>query len=103
MIRRRKASPFSAVTEEDEDINPIEMVANLSDVMLVLAVALMLAVITRSGLDFSALMLNESSLVPIEDSELDEGDGLSSSGSSEYVEVGKVYCNADGDMFLIED
>lgn len=102
MIRRRSTSPFAAQPEGDEDVNPMETVANLSDVMLVLAVALMLAIIARANLDFSALAIDESSLIPIEDSESQEAQGLSSGDSDDYQEVGRVYRNSDGDMFILE-
>lgn len=102
MIRRRSASPFAAREEVEDDVNPMESVANLSDVMLVFAVALMLAIIARANLDFSAFAVDEASLVPIEDSESQEGQGLSSGGSDDYQEVGRVYRNSDGDMFILE-
>lgn len=102
-MRRRKFSLADNAREDDGyEPSPMETVANLSDVMLVLAVALMLALISRMGLDFTALQIDESSLVPVEDSSLDISEGAESGGTDGYTEVGRVYRNADGEMFILE-
>lgn len=102
MIRRGSVSAFGVSVEPEEEVNPIESVVNLFDVMLVFAVALMLALVARSGLDFGSFLLDESSLVPVEDTDQQAGQGVSSDGSDDYQEVGRVYRNSDGEMFILE-
>ena len=103
MKRRTLSLAASVQPDDDYEPSPMETVANLSDVMLVLAVALMLALISRMGLDFTALQIDESSLVPVEDSSLDTSEGAESGGTDGYTEVGRVYRNAEGEMFILEN
>lgn len=101
MIRRTARTALGQRAVEAEDPSPLETVANLSDVMLVLAVALMLALLTRTGMDISAFQLDASNLEPIDTEEMETGQSTTSSGDGDYVEVGKVYRNSDGEMFML--
>jgi hypothetical protein len=85
-------------------VNPLESVANLADVMLVLAVALMLAIITHWNVDMSAVsQIDESNLTPA-GSDVTSSDIVDSTSGKEYKEVGKVYMDvATGEMYMLKD
>ncbi|MCD7947635.1 MAG: DUF2149 domain-containing protein [Oscillospiraceae bacterium] len=88
---------------ENEDINPLDGVANLADVMLVLACGIMLALITYWNVDITMTANNPVEVEP--GAELTEMEGLDSqdgtpiegSGLEEY---GKVYRDADGNYYM---
>lgn len=92
MIRRN--SPFAANYEEDEeDVNPMDAVSNLSDVMLVFAVALMLAIITHWNVSLNVSEIDQSNLV-----ETDQNSEIVksvSSGDSSFEETGTVYTDVN--------
>jgi hypothetical protein len=106
MIRRRTGVAFggNAFDDASDEANPMESVANLVDAMLVFAVALMLALITRMGVDLTAVQLDSSQMEEVDISEMiqsEDNTDSDSSGDEQYYEVGRVYKNASGDMYLI--
>jgi hypothetical protein len=101
MIRRRKQAALGRYQEVEAEPSPMEMVANISDVMLVFSVALMVALVARMGVDFSALQLDTSQMEEIEASEVQSNSDESADGSGDLEEVGKVYRDSNGDMYLL--
>lgn len=104
MIRRTFSLSQAVQADEEEfSANPMESVANLSDVMLVLAVALMVALVSHWGVSMSDVAkINESNMQPIEadmssDTFADEADG-----ETEYEEVGTVYKDKEtGELYVV--
>ena len=90
---------------EDEDVQPMQYVANLTDVMLVLACGLMLALIINWNVDVAGAG------APVEvdqGQEITELEGLQSSGETsldedaQYEEMGTVYRDpATGKMYMV--
>jgi hypothetical protein len=87
-----------------ENINPLEAVANITDIMLVLAVALMLALISRLGISMGALSeVDESNLLPVTP-DITPSDIMDSTSGKGYREVGTVYEDPEtGKKYYIED
>jgi hypothetical protein len=87
-----------------ENINPLESVANITDIMLVLAVALMLALITRLGVSMGALAeVDESNLRPVTP-DITRSEITDSTSGKGYREVGTVYEDPEtGKKYYIED
>lgn len=105
MIRRRNATLHSKsyAFDADDDVNPMETVANLSDVMLVFAVALMLAIVTHWGVDISASQkpFDETDLEAIDGAETEEAIQNSTNG---YQDIGRAYKDpATGEVYVIQD
>lgn len=109
MLKRRfsnnNAEPF-----ETEEVNPMEGVANLSDVMLVLAVGLMLALVMAWKLDWSAVA-NMQKVESEEMVELEQQAETLSSSDSEAAqspedfglhEAGKLYMDDEGNFYILE-
>lgn len=102
MIRRT-----FAVTDRYEpgegDVNPMETVANISDVMLVLAVALMVALVARMGISMADIrQISEQNMTPIEAEIGDPSEQSEADGSGEYEEIGKVYKDKEtGEMYVV--
>ena len=92
--------------DSGEDVNPMEGTSNLADVMLVLAVGIMLALIAAWDVDISP----SSGLQPAQTvtpagedySQVwsSEDDSFSDLGLTEY---GKVYQDADGNLYILEE
>lgn len=101
--RAKKRRPF----EDDEDVNPMNYLSNLSDAMLVLAVGMMLALVIAWNVD----IVNQSpdsapaetermedsfqSAYPVEGEETP----LDESGLKEY---GTVYIDENGNYYVVE-
>ena len=106
MIHRRSTSRVLGQNAEPEDTtNPLEFVANISDVMLVLAVALMCALIAHWGLSIkNTVALDESKLEQVE-VELTEEDlnQTSDTGDHKYKKRGSVFQDiTTGDMYIVQ-
>lgn len=92
--------------ESGEDVNPMESVANLADVMLVLAVGMMLALIAAWDVDMSpsGSLQPAQTVTPAGDdySQVwsEDGDSITDLGLTEY---GKVYRDADGNLYILEE
>ena len=108
MIKRStsfQSSRFKSIEIGESSVNPMETVANLSDVMLVFAVALMLALIAHWGVSMNSgttSEIEESQLEPISLSE-DQVSTMKeeSSGSSSYEEIGRVYKDTRTDEYYV--
>ncbi len=108
MIKRQntfQSSRFKSLEIGEESVNPMETVANLSDVMLVFAVALMLALIAHWGVSVTSgtsSEIEESQLEPINLSEEQVSTMKEeASGSSSYEEIGKVYKDTRTDEYYV--
>lgn len=108
-MRRRKGSGrFGASWNGGEDINPMDGVANLSDVMLVFACGLMLALITYWNVDVSGV--TGSIDVSMGEEITESIDGFGSNENSDetndkqYKELGVVYQDpVTGQMYLVTE
>ena len=107
MIKRTN-SRFSTETyafEDSDDVNPMETVANLSDVMLVFAVALMLAIVTHWGVDITNSNLtsfDESEMEAIDQAQTE--DTIQNTNSEGYQELGRAYKDPKtGEVYVIQD
>ena len=97
----KRIGRFAADAPEDE-VNPMESVANLSDVMLVLAVALMMAILMHWNVSVrETAAIDESMLEPI-DIANGELTAETVDASSNYEKVGTVYRDTEtGDLYVI--
>ncbi len=96
------------IDKNEEDPSPMWGVSNMSDVMLVLAVGIMLALVANWNLDIQTGMAKEMS---IESSELEELDELETIEDKEFLEkiknsrleeLGNVYVDPKtGKMYVI--
>ena len=95
------------LTEDRQLPNPLENMANLSDVMLVLAVGIMSAMIAFWNID-----LKDNDQVGLTQVEVDENNLLeeepdlvvdaSALDGEVYEEYGKVYRDTEGNLYLVE-
>jgi hypothetical protein len=92
------------VDPSSESINPLEMVANITDVMLVFAVAVMVALVANWKLDLSsgsATQIDESNLLG---SDVTSTDIVESVSGRQYEEAGTVYRDVTtGEMYYLPD
>ena len=88
-------------TEEDSGADPMSGLANLSDVMLVLACGLMLALVTYFNLDLPSVIEMETSVEEITDVESIEDAVQNQAGG--YTKLDNVYQDPNtGKVYLIE-
>ena len=106
MTGRFSKSRFGAVNGEGEVVNPMDGLANLADVMLVLAVGFMLALVINWNIDVSPKTADADGRNGEEISELE---GFASNGDTpldsdvEYEEMGVVYRDpATGRMYMVQ-
>lgn len=112
MLKRSKFSRKRSAYEED--INPMNYMSNLSDAMLVLAVGMMLALVAAWNVDITMMQSeagkkNEQNAVELSE----EVDSLHTSSEKEedsvsvedfgLTEFGKVYVDAEGNYYVIEE
>ena len=108
MIKRRFNSSIDSFLEED-DLNPLEFMANLSDAMLVLAVGIMLALVLAWNVDIGhtaadvekiqqADVIEEEAL--IFDGSQDSNEEMEDLGLSEY---GRVFVDENGNMYVLKE
>lgn len=108
MTRRFGSGKLSGgFTPENEDINPMDGVANLADIMLVFACGLMLALIINWNVDIGTGAGQTVSLEQGQEvtSELQgpEGD-VNPSESSQYEKMGTVYRDpVTGKMYMVTE
>jgi hypothetical protein len=107
MKRRRGSGRFRRENISEEEINPMDGIANLVDVMLVFACGLMLALITYWNLDVAGTMENpidvEQGQEVSDMSNLDgeTGEPLSDASLQQY---GTVYIDpATGKMYMVTE
>ncbi len=105
---RRKNSMFSRgngyAFEDEKDVNPMELVANLSDVMLVFAVALMLAVVTHWNVDITKQLaqLDAEDMTALDEAQSEEA--VSNSENDGYEDMGKAYRDPKtGEIYVIQE
>jgi hypothetical protein len=93
-----------AVVATDSGVDPLRHLPNLSDVMLVLAVALLVALISFWNVDVSRGGTPESSSLQPVEGDLSQGVPAESLSDGDYREVGTVYQDtATGEMYLLTD
>jgi hypothetical protein len=104
VIRRRSALASRKENDSSDSINPLETMANITDVMLVFAVALMVALVARWGMDIGgAIQIDQSNLSPVE-SDVTPSEIENSSNGRSYEEVGKVYRDTEtGELYVLEE
>lgn len=102
-MMRRTFARVDRYEPGDSDPNPMETVANISDVMLVLAVALMVALVARMGINIADIQqISEQNLTPIEAEIGDPSESTEADGSGEYEEIGVVYQDKEtGEMYVV--
>ena len=111
--KRRRRAIFSGA----EDVNPMNYLSNLSDVMLVLAVGMMLALVVAWNVDIVNSVPNPSDMTQAEISQMEELDrqdlnALHTSKDPDnsqtsvedfgLTEYGVVYRDADGNLYVLE-
>jgi len=104
MKRYRSSGRFGRSFDLGEDVNPMEGMANLSDVMLVFACGLMLALISFWNVDvggFSASASEVSQGVEISEMQGLDGDGAPLDGDAQFVEYGTVYQDENGNLYMV--
>lgn len=104
MIRRTRPSLFQANAEETaDDADPRVGLVNLADIMLVLAVALMLSVMTHAGIaGANSQQIDESNMEPVEAQDAGTTASEVQDQSGNYEEVGSVYRDKDtGEMYVV--
>ena len=104
MIRRRFSVAAAAAADDEElEVNPMESVANLSDVMLVLAVALMVALVSHWGVDMADVSkINDSNMKAIDADISSETSSSAADGETNYEEVGTVYRDTEtGQLYVV--
>ena len=86
----------------DEDVQPMQYVANLTDVMLVLACGLMAAVVTFWQVDLRHTEVDRDKMQRIDSSEvIHESGSISTDG---LVSQGTVFKDPEtGDLYIIEN
>jgi hypothetical protein len=104
MIRRHSARASRNFGDDPTVTNPLETVANLADVMLVFAVALMLAIVSLQNVDVSALShINDEDLSDAGNT-VTPGDIVDAVNANKYKPVGTVYQDiATGEIYWLED
>ena len=104
MKRRNGTGRFGNPANFEEEINPMDGLANLSDVMLVFACGLMLALITYWNVDVGSVSANSAELTQgTEISEMQglDGNGTPLDGDSQFVEYGTVYRDENGNLYMV--
>ena len=117
---RRIDSGSSNWLDDNEDVNPMNYLSNLSDAMLVLAVGMMLALVVAWNVDISttvpgganydsyvegATMTDEVTVLEEEADASDPGSEEDPSGVGQFglSEYGTVYVDRDGNFYVVEE
>jgi len=89
--------------EYDEDINPMESVANLADVMLVFACGLILALITFWNVDVLGIAgaVEVQQGVEVTDMQGLDGEGQPLEDENPLEEYGTVYRDSEGNFYMV--
>lgn len=112
MLKRSKYSRKRA--ESEDDLNPMNYMSNLSDAMLVLAVGMMLALVAAWNVDITvvqseASQANKQNAVELSEdvdslhTSSDKTDDSISAEDFGLLEYGKVYVDAEGNFYVIEE
>ncbi len=105
MIRRHHAPRFGGGEASIDEVDPRVGLVNLADIMLVLAVALMLSIMTRVGYAaINAVQIDADSLEALDAEEITTTiDEDAFSDEEIYEEIGSVYRNAEtGDLYVVQ-
>lgn len=98
MIRRKHGGRFSGYRRPEEDANPMESTGNLTDVMLVLAVGMMLAVVINWNVKLDRLIdVNEIDANTLDDKQVEEVEG-----DNALQEKGLVYQDPETGKYYIK-
>lgn len=101
----RKCKRYAPFTEQ-EDVNPMNYISNLSDVMLVLAVGMMLALVVAWKVD----IVNQSPASVAESAEMAQSasqayltdEGETPLEESDLREYGIAYVDENGNYYVVE-
>ena len=86
----------------EEDINPLDGLANLSDVMLVFACGLILSLIAYWNVDVAGIGgASVAQGVEVSDMQGLDGDGNPLDGDNALEEYGTVFRDADGKLYMV--
>ena len=84
---------------EAETANPMENLANLVDIMLVFACALMIAIITHWDVDLTQQMISKEDLEMVNDPQMAIQNNIE---SSQFESKGVVYEDPEtGDLYIV--
>lgn len=99
MIRRFGTAKLKGEGIVKEDINPMEGIANLADVMLILAVGIMLALVMHWNVDISTKEVTQKQEIKdMEDQEISE----KIQSQKGFEELGTVYKDPEtGKMYMV--
>lgn len=90
----------SSVSFNEENVNPMDGVSNMSDAMLVLAVGIMLALVINWKIDIKEVAYNEGEKVEVNEKDMKEFDEATSKQENsvsvedvekKFVKAGTVY------------
>ena len=107
MIRRTHAPLFGGMDQQAvEDADPRVGLVNLADIMLVLAAAIMVALLSHFGAvaqpEEQSVALNEQAMEAISDDSKAKPADEVTDDEGNYEEAGKVYRDKDtGDLYLV--
>lgn len=96
---------------QEPEVNPLELIANLADVMLILSVGFMLALVTNWNIDISAVAAANSSAPSTKDAlAFDKKDMTKMNDDAEEVKGGDLeklgtvyYDSAAGKYYIIDN
>ena len=89
--RRARRRSFSG---QNEDVNPMDFLSNLSDAMLVLAVGIMVALVLHWNVDLEA---KQEQVVSFHDDQMEDQDKVPDTAT----QAGQVYYDAESDTYYI--
>lgn len=108
-IRNRRNRRFSGAFLDEEDVNPMDYVSNLSDAMLVLAVGMMLALVVAWNVDLVGIGNSITEAGVEGEADLEQKfvgiSGMDATDPASYglTEYGTVYTDGNGNLYVIEE
>lgn len=102
-MRRKYAHTLKRSGFEEEDVDPNASVSNMSDCMLLIAVAVMIALITHWNIDITGATQVDTDAMQHVDDPIVDAKGESSDGSTEYEQAGTVYKDTKtGELYIVK-
>jgi hypothetical protein len=99
MLRRFGTGKLRPQDSNDEDVNPLDGIANMADLMLVLAVGIMVALVMNWNVNISSV----NDLEELNNAEYLNGDQVKQETGSEGLEKkGVVYMDPETGKYYIE-
>ena len=99
MLRRFGTGKLRPQDNSDEDVNPLDGIANMADLMLVLAVGIMVALVMNWNVNISSV----NDLEELNNAEYLNGDQVKQETGSEGLEKkGVVYVDPETGKYYIE-